>query len=158
MEAYEKYGPALLRKCERILRNKQDAEDVVQGLFLELIEKETPGVELPYLYRACTNRCLNLLRNRKKRRELLERSRPVDDISITSNEPGRPLDMDILVKLIGGLDKKSREIFVYRFLDDMDQEEIAWLLGTTRKTVFKHLKKIRSRLNNLDQGQWSMTT
>ncbi len=54
---YRRYGPALLRKCERILGNKDDAEDVVQTLFVELLKKRIEETTLPYLYRAATNRC-----------------------------------------------------------------------------------------------------
>ena len=53
-----------MRKCERLLQNRQDAEDVVQSLFVDLLRKGRSEAELPYLYRAATNRCLNLIRDR----------------------------------------------------------------------------------------------
>ena len=72
MEAYARYGPALRRKCERMLGSAPDAEDMVQGLFLDLLRRGEAEQELPYLYRAATNRCLNLLRDRKRRQALLQ--------------------------------------------------------------------------------------
>src|SRR5262252_5080696 len=71
MEVYRRYGPALLRKAERMLQDRDEAKDIVQGLFLDLLERpDTPG-DLPYLYRAVTHRCLNHLRDRRNRGRLL---------------------------------------------------------------------------------------
>ena len=74
--AYRAYGPALVRKAERILRSREDAVDVVHALFVDLIPRWNRDVDLPYLYRAVTNRCLNLLRDRGTRARLLEREQP----------------------------------------------------------------------------------
>src|SRR4051812_40255445 len=77
MDAYTRYGPALVRKARRILRNPDDAMDVVQSLFLDLLEKNQLELDLPYLYRAVTNRCISLLRNGANRARLLELQSPV---------------------------------------------------------------------------------
>ena len=71
--AYQRFGPALVRKAERILRNREDAVDVVQALFTELIARGAAPVDLPYLYRAVTNRALNVVRDARGRARLLER-------------------------------------------------------------------------------------
>src|SRR5687768_13365769 len=39
--AYRAYGPALVRKAERMLRNREDATDVVHALFVDLIPRWT---------------------------------------------------------------------------------------------------------------------
>src|SRR3954467_8699145 len=71
MEPYRRYGPALLRKAERMLQDRDEAQDVVQGLFLDLLQRSDTPVELPYLYRAVTHRCLNHLRDRRHQIHLL---------------------------------------------------------------------------------------
>ena len=71
--AYRTYGPALVRKAQRVLGSREDAVDVVHALFVELIPKWNRDVDLPYLYRAVTNRCLNALRDRATRARLLAR-------------------------------------------------------------------------------------
>ena len=65
--AYRTFGPALIRKAERILRNREDAVDVVHALFVDLLSKPPDAMDLPYLYRAVTNRCLNVVRDRGTR-------------------------------------------------------------------------------------------
>ena len=76
MDIYRRYGPALLRKATRLLGNRDDALDVVQGLFTDLYARSALDVELPYLYRALTNRCLTMIRDRNTHTRLLERETP----------------------------------------------------------------------------------
>jgi len=148
MDLYQRYGPALLRKCERLLGNPSDAEDVVHTVFVEILRRKKTDADLHYLYRAATNRCLNLIRDRKKQRSLL-----ADQVRVVSPArtilTDRVIDMDLLYKLLGRLDKKSSQILVYRYVDDLGQEEIASLMNTSRKTVGKRLKKIRQKALDL---------
>ena len=72
MEAYRRYGQALVRKATRMLGNPEDARDIVQNLFADLHQRAEPVLDLPYLYRAVTNRCLTFLRDEKNRARLLE--------------------------------------------------------------------------------------
>lgn len=145
LAAYRRYGPALIRKAERILHNTDDAGDVVQSLFVELIHNgpaRRDGFELPYLYRAVTNRCLNLLRDRQNRERLLERQQ------VWLRGPARircdeeVIGLDLLGKLTDRLDDKHMEILILRFVDDMSQDEIADLCRVSRKTVAKRLRVI----------------
>jgi RNA polymerase sigma factor (sigma-70 family) len=62
----------------------------------------------------------------------------------------RVLGSDLLHRLVKKLDKKSAEILVYRFVDDMTHEEIASLMGITRVTVYNRLKKIATIAKKLD--------
>ena len=147
---YERYGPALLRKAERILRNPDDACDIVQSLFVELHQNDRHhrAGDLPYLYRAVTNRCLNLIRDTKRRTELLAQEGSTQPLPSSRTEQ-RALSIDLLAKLTARLDDKCMEALVCRFVDDMTQDEIAAHLNTSRKTVGKRLAKVRAALEAL---------
>jgi RNA polymerase sigma factor (sigma-70 family) len=154
MEAYRRYGPALLRKAKRMLHNRVDAEDVVQGLFVDLLQSggaagpDSAQLELGYLYRAVTHRCLNVLRDARNRRRLLEqREAPAVPTRTTCEQ--RAIDLDLLLKLSAQLDELSFEMLVYRFIDDMTQDEIAELTGYSRKTVGKRLDDARQSVLRL---------
>ncbi len=146
VELYRKYGPALMRKAERILLNPDDAGDIVQGLFVDLIKRGNCDVELPYLYRAVTNRCLNLIRDRQNRQRLLDRQEPALRGTVRTRCDDQVIGLDLLAKLVGALDAKSLEILVCLYVDDMTQAEVAELMGTSRKTVGKRIKKIREHV------------
>lgn len=148
MENYQRYGPSLLRKAERMLGNRADAQDLVQGLFVDLLGKNVPG-DLPYFYRALTNRCLTFLRDERNRARLL--AAETDVVTSPRRTPcdDRVIGMDMLLKLSRKLDERSLEILFYRFFDDMTQDEIASLVGLSRKTVGKKLEEIQMAVRAL---------
>ncbi len=125
-----------------MLGNQYDAEDVVHALFVELINKGRQEADLPYLYRAVTNRCINILRKQKNHRQLLERQQASIAAPPRSTIDEKTISLDLLTKLAGRLDKKSFAILVYRFLDDLTQEEISQLVGLSRISIHKRLQKI----------------
>jgi len=152
MDLYRRYGPALCRKCERMLGNRDDAEDIVQGLFVDLLKKGVEEESLSYLYRAVTNRCLNLIRNRKKRRALLERNTREQLLPARTLLEDNVVGFELLGRLVARLDRRSSEILVYRYLDDLTQDEIAETMNLSRKTVGKRLKKISSEAQKLGRS------
>lgn len=144
--AYRAYGPALVRKAQRLLRDRDDAIDVVHALFVELIPRWNRDVDLPYLYRAVTNRCLNALRDRATRARLLARegsvAAPLGRVRLEDEVVG----VALLAALADRLDAGHLEVLVARFVDDLTQEEIAAHLGLSRKTIGKRLDRIRDEV------------
>jgi len=144
--AYRAYGPALVRKAERLLRSREDAIDVVHALFADLIPRWSKDVDLPYLYRAVTNRCLNVVRDRGTRARLLEREQqaaaPVGRVRLDEHIVG----VGLIAALADRLDEGHLEVLVARFVDDMTQDEIAEQLGVSRKTVGRRLERIRDEV------------
>ena len=150
--AYRAWGPALVRKAERVLRNREDAIDVVHALFADLIPRWSTAVDLPYLYRAVTNRCLNLVRDRGTRARLLEREHasaaPVGRVQLDDEVMG----LALIAQLADRLDAAHMEVLVARFVDDMTQDEIAEHLGISRKTVGRRLDRIRETATALREA------
>ena len=146
MDIYRRYGPALLRKATRLLGNRDDALDVVQGLFTDLFERGAVDVELPYLYRAVTNRCLTMLRDRNTHARLLHRESPALRSVVRTRCDEQVLGQDLLLKLMERLDEATVEVLVYRYWDDLDQTEIARVMGVSRKTVVRRMATLRAEL------------
>jgi DNA-directed RNA polymerase specialized sigma24 family protein len=91
---------------------------------------------------------LNVLRDAQNRRRLLDqREAPATAVRTTCEE--RAIDLDLLLKLSAQLDQLSCEMLVYRFIDDMTQDEIAELTGYSRKTVGRRLDDARSAVLRL---------
>lgn len=129
-----------------MLRNREDATDIVHALFVDLIPRWTKDVDLPYLYRAITNRCLNVVRDRGTRARLLEREQqsaaPVARVKLEDQVVG----VGLIAALVDRLDQGHLEVLVARFVDDMTQEEIAEHLHLSRKTIGKRLDRIRDEV------------
>jgi RNA polymerase sigma factor (sigma-70 family) len=151
MEAYRRYAPALMRKCQRMHLSRQDTEDIVQGLFLDMLAAGKTELDLPYLYRAVTNRCINHLKYGENRRRLLQQQDPALRGPVRTPCDEQVIGADLLGRLIERLDEKCAEVLVLRYFDDMTQDEIAALLGTSRKTVGKRLARIQAEVRRLVQ-------
>jgi RNA polymerase sigma-70 factor (ECF subfamily) len=138
-----------VRKAERILRSREDAVDVVHALFVDLIPKWTSEMDLPYLYRSVTNRCLNVVRDRGNRARLLEREQtaaaPIARVRLDDQIVG----VGLIAALAERLDESHMEVLVARFVDDLTQEEIAEHLKLSRKTIGKRLDRIRDEVIKL---------
>lgn len=135
-----------------MLGNPQDAEDVVQTMFIDLITKRRTEVSMSYLYRAATTRCINRIRNRRRRRDLLERHGTATILIRDGDLAERVISLDLLTRLLDRLEGPHADVFVYLFLDHMTQAEVAGLMGTSRKTVGHRLGRIREVLEALLGG------
>jgi RNA polymerase sigma-70 factor (ECF subfamily) len=149
MDAYQRHGPALVRKARRLLASQADAQDVVQSLFLDLFSSGRSEVELPYLYRAVTHRCLSLLRDQNNRARLLARQEPALRGTVRTRCDDEAIGLDLIAKVLSALNARASEVLVYRYFDDLSQEEIAELIGVSRKTVGKLLKDVQDTVQRV---------
>ncbi|MBX3192763.1 MAG: sigma-70 family RNA polymerase sigma factor [Labilithrix sp.] len=148
MDAYQRHGRALIRKAERILQRREDAQDLVHALFVDLLARGDEP-DLPYLYRAITNRCLGFIRDESNRARLLASNDDALRGPIRTRCDEQAIGMDLLVKLTRELDERTLEIVLYRYFDDMTLEEVATMLGLSRKTVAKKLDDVRDAIARL---------
>jgi RNA polymerase sigma-70 factor (ECF subfamily) len=149
MDLYQRHGPALMRKARRLLSSQADAQDIVQTLFLDLFASGQVAVDLPYLYRAVTRRCLTSLRDQQNRARLLARQEPALRGIVRTRCDDEAIGLDLIAKVLAELDARAAEMLVYRYFDDLAQDEIAELLGISRKTVGKTLKIIQDTVRRV---------
>lgn len=123
-----------------MLNNDADAADLVQGLFVQLWQRGQSDLSLPYLYRALTRRCLNYIRDERNRARLLDREQSILHMSSRTMPDDYTLTVQGLFRLADQLAPEVFEVFVYRYFDEMGQEEIAAVAGVSRRTVQKRLK------------------
>lgn len=140
-ELFRRHYANLCRVALRFVNNEQEAEDIVQELFVSIWEKrKTQRDDLesvgPYLRRATRNRSLNYLRDQKRI--------PVDDGEVpltiaTPDQADHALEQDELRdqihSAIDALPERCRLVFVMSKLEDMSHKEIAGALDISPKTV-----------------------
>lgn len=148
-DAYRVLAPALVRKAERILRSREDATDLVHGLFVDLISQRATSLELPYLYRAVTNRCFNFARDQSNRARLLEREAAIAPLARARCDE-MVISAELLARLVERLDDGHVDVLLCRYFDDMTQNEIGEHLGLRRKTIGRRLARIREVVVALD--------
>ena len=122
-----------------LLGDDEEAEDVVQDIFLRLTDSDIPPQNDNYLLTAVRNACLNRIRQMQlhdKVKELM----PLEDESDL-----QPIDKrlerldDIAAYVDGQLEEPHRSIFHLRFDEDLTVSEIARRLGLNPNTAYKYL-------------------
>lgn len=150
--AYTRYGPALVRKAQRMLGSEAEALDVVHELFVGFLECPPKSLDLPYLYVAVTRRCLNRIRDGKNRLRLLENHHH-QGCRLGPGVPldGRTVDRDLLFRLFQRLSVREVEVLTLCFMDGLRQEEAARALQVSRRTVVTRLARVRSAARALNK-------
>lgn len=146
---YERYAPSIQRRAYSMLRNEAEAHDAVQDVFEIVLRKagqfEGRSALMTWVYSVTTNHCLNRIRDRTRRRELLDDHRdllqPPDE-----DEPGAQL---LVRNLLARVPKSLATVAVYYYFDELTHEEIADLLGVSRRKVGYQLERFHQRAERL---------
>jgi RNA polymerase sigma-70 factor (ECF subfamily) len=147
---YREFGPAVYRRCLRLLRDREAAQDATQEVFVTLVRNmtrlEERGDALPWIYRVSTNHCLNVLRNRGRRgEEALAVDLEVDERSAAEVLPDRRLAHELLDRF----DASTQAVVVGVLVDGMERDEVAAALGISRRTVSRRLERFLSSSRRL---------
>lgn len=152
-DCYRRYGPMVLRRCRRILRDEERAVDAMHDTFVRLLRNErrlTGDSPSSLLYRIATNVCLNQLRTQGRRPEtpddeLLARIAELDDAE------GQSLAGRVLDRIFERELTSTRTIAVLHFIDGMTLEEVAREVGLSVSGVRKRLRTLEARARSLSQ-------
>lgn len=142
----------VLKAAYRLTGSLNDAEDVAQTVFLRLVQRHFDSVEVAnlegYLYRAAVNAALDLVRSRREERNL-----PLDE-AVAEGGPfvsGERMQASAeirhwLRRALTQLQPKAAEVFVLRYIEELDVRDIARLLSLSRTAVLVSLHRSRRRL------------
>jgi RNA polymerase sigma-70 factor (ECF subfamily) len=153
-ELYSQHWQLVYRTAYAITGNRQDAEDVLQSIFVKLLQRGLSAdvMQAParYLHRAAVNLSLNVLRARKRQR-LVDGVEHLDIPDRQVDEATRQADdfHDRLMEAIAQLRPRAVEILLLHYKHDYSDAQIATLLGTSRGTIAVTLYRLRARLKSL---------
>lgn len=135
-----------LALAKKLLRNEEDAKDVVQDAVLACLELKHVKDPVHYCMRSVRNRCFSLLR---KRRTLT----PFED-SKTWNQAAQDYfrrdtleeRLDKLQLLKEKLNQYDRAIVELYFEDKRSLEQVAQLTGRSRATIYRIISRTKTIL------------
>lgn len=139
---YRDYGPAVYRRCLRLLRNREAAQDATQEVFMRLVRNmarfEERGDALPWIFRVTTNHCLNVRRDAGRRgTDVLPPDLEADERSAAESLPDRCLAQELLHRF----DPVTQAVVVGTYVDGMEREEVAAVVGISKRTVSRRLER-----------------
>jgi len=156
VEIFERYYKLLIAYADKKLQNRQEAEDVVQEVYINLWKRhESLNIEssLPsYLYRAVRYEILNIFTHQKVADRYLASLDPyAKEFSEQADYRVREKEiMETINRQVDQLPAKMREVFLLSRRENMSHREIAEVLGTTEENVSRHitraLKVLRTKL------------
>lgn len=142
---YKQYFRQLCLYALHYMGDLDESKDIVQECFASIV-KNNPAISNPrvYLYNSVRNRCIDLLRSRKK-----ERIAPMDDLSYISDEEAQiRSEMEVrLWEAVDSLPPKRRELLLLNKRDGLKYSDIARLKGlsenTVRNQIFRAVESLR---------------
>lgn len=128
----------------RFVDDTDASEDLVQDAFVKAWEVIESGGEIEnfkaWIYRSVHNVCIDYLRRRRERVDIVELEEPAaEDIDTSERDAA-------VWRAVDRLPERCREIFLMSKRDGLTDDEIAVELGLSAKTVRNQISKAFERL------------
>ena len=136
-EIVKEYSERVYWHVRRFVNNHEDADDLVQEIFLK-IWTALPSFRgeaqlFTWIWRIATNETLNWIRREKVRAALRFTSIDAEMERRIDSDPffdGDAADR-ALSKAVAKLPEKQRQVFILRYYDEMPYEQMSEVLGTS---------------------------
>ena len=153
----DRYQPRLLGFCRQMLGSTEDAEDVLQEVFVNayraMLADEREINLRPWLYRIARNRCLNHLRKPTADAQESMDMVPVVEAATTAEKVSNREEFRQLLDDVGKLPETQRSALLLREMDAMSYEEIASTMETSVPSVKSLLVRARISLAEASQAR-----
>ena len=144
-ELFERHYAAVYRAALRITGNPADAEDVLQSVFLRILNQSShlDPAQLPeaYFRRSATNAAIDLLRRRLFRAES-----PFDEAYPHAVVESPVFLKERLRRAIASLEQGDAEVFLLRYVEGLSNAELAEMFGQDKNNIAVRLHRIRQTL------------
>ncbi len=153
----DRYQGRLLGFCRQMLGSTEDAEDVLQEVFVNayraMLADEREINLRPWLYRIARNRCLNHLRKPTADAQESMDMVPAVEASSTAEKVHNREEFRQLLDDVGKLPETQRSALLLREMDAMSYEEIAAAMETSVPSVKSLLVRARISLAEASQAR-----
>lgn len=151
---YRQFGPLVLRRCRRLLKDEGKALDAMQDTFVEMLRHQhrlTEEAPAGLLLKTATRVCLNKLRTQRRRPEhetdpdtvLLSQ---ISHLGSASSAESLSLGRRILSRVFRDTPESTQLIAVLHYVDRLTLEEVAAEVGLSVSGVRKRLRTLKARL------------
>jgi len=153
----ERYQGRLLGFCRQMLGSTEDAEDVLQEVFVNayraMLGDEREINLRPWLYRIARNRCLNHLRKPTADAQESMDMVPMVEAGSTAEKVHNREEFRQLLADVSRLPETQRSALLLREMDAMTYEEIAQAMDTSVPSVKSLLVRARISLAEASQAR-----
>ena len=144
-ELYESHYSAVYGTALRVTGNSADAEDVLQTVFLRVLNQggQLEALQLPeaYFRRAAANAAIDLIRRKVSHAETR-----LDDIQALEARETTTLLKERLRRAIATLEQDDAILFLLRYVEGLTNGELAEVFGQDKNSIAVRLHRIRQAL------------
>ena len=150
---YLPYHQKLYRLAFRILENSDDAEDLVQEVYIKLWNKrdELTHVENKEAYSVTLlkNLCIDYIRSKSKRMKQASENIEVAEKEVLFEQISAKSDLELIKQLMTLLPEQQQRVLNLRHACGYTNEEVEKITGLTSVNVRVALSRGRSKLREL---------
>jgi len=143
---YRMHLSAISARCRRLLRDRSAAEDAAQEIFTRAFRRLPRASDVTYqrrwLLRVATNYCFNQLRDRNRRTELLLRM----DAVVVDDAETAAAARETAAAVTRGVPEQIQRVAWLLYVDELQQHQVAEVLGISRRTVVNRIAAFRIRV------------
>jgi RNA polymerase sigma factor (sigma-70 family) len=149
---WQRFSPLVSRMARRVFPRHEDAEEVVQEIFLCLFRR-VHTLRVPVAFRgfvmAIAKRTLSHERRRRRLRfyQASEDEQRTADVLSVAADPAAKHALLGLEQLIARLRYRERNAFMLRFVEGMDAAEVGARLGVSAPTARRSFARAWKRIN-----------
>ena len=154
LEIYRAFYGKVFTFVLSLVRSKANAQDITQNIFMKLWKnrKKLEHIKFmdDYLFILSKNACMDYFRKASRKKEI---STDVFDEFLLSRIVSSPekridalSDIEELRHIIESLPSKRRDIFIMSRFDGLSNDEIASILGVSKKTVENQISLATKKL------------
>ena len=152
-ELYSKYSKLIYKIAYSILKNKSDAEDVMQLVFEKIYSMDKKNLptknETSWIYSVTKNETLNYFKSNRNNINLDD----IYEIEDNKQEISKIIDQENYNRLISKLNDNEKEIISLKIISNFSFEEIGKILnmptGTVKWRYYKAINTLKLLLSNL---------
>jgi RNA polymerase sigma-70 factor (ECF subfamily) len=143
----EVYGDKIVKYCYSLLWDYHEAQDATQDVFVAAMKqidtlRDRQNTKA-WLYRIAHNRCMDLLRRKKRTERFGLRSAGGSDYHEDTYDFGISRALQVALNTLW---PSERALVYNRAVDEMDYAELALIYGTKAETLRKRYERARKKL------------
>ena len=148
-QCYRQYGPLVLRRCRRLLRDDARALDAMQDVFVQALRNRDRLDEVApaaLFLRMATNVCLDRLRSARRHPEDADDQMLMEIAAQSPDGESRSAARRLLDHIFHREPESTFTIAVMHYVDRMTLEEVAAEVGLSVSGIRKRLRTLRARV------------
>jgi RNA polymerase sigma-70 factor (ECF subfamily) len=159
---YDRYSRILFSLAQRILNDREEAEDVLQEVFLQVWKTastfdEKRGRPFTWLAVMTRSRAIDRLRSQASRRRVIDESGQIVTVQDDSSDGWQAIEhserREVVSAALRQLPEAQRRALLLAYFEGLSQTEIAEQTGTPLGTVKTRMRSAMIRLRELLPGE-----